>query len=231
MGFLVLLAVGLARCKQPAEPAEPPPAAETPATVETPPAQDPGAAAAVIEQVRAFQQQLRTTRRRVREGKHQESSLHLSEVASALAQRAAESTDQVKEDLEYSASEFSGLSERVFGTPAVTMTEMDAALTRLFWAQAAYHFNLGAGHWADGRRREAAAHFNAASIFVDESVGYYAGGLEAELEALVEQVRDLARHIDTRPNLNAAAVDAEIDDLRQQITAGSERVRERLLSL
>ena len=92
----------------------------------------------------------------MRDGNRQEGSLELSEAANVFSQHATESSNALKEDLEFSASEFSGMAERVFDSPSITMTEMDAVLTRGFWALAAYNYRKAAERWADGQKRQTA---------------------------------------------------------------------------
>ena len=229
--LIVLMAAGLTMCKQPSEqPAETPPTTEEP-SAETSQASGVDAPEAVAEQVRDIREHMRKARRRVRSGDSQEASVQLSEAASVYARRATESTGEVREHLEFSASEFSGMAERVFGTPAITIEEMDAAMTRGFWALAGYHVVRGADRWADGQVPETAAHLKASAMFVDESVGYLAGQREAESEALVVQMRDVARQLERGVSPQNAAFTAQIQGFGQKVKEYADHVRERVALL
>ena len=232
VGLIVFMAIGLTMCRQPAEqPAETPAATEEPPATETPQASGVDAPEAVAQQVRDIRDHMRKARRRVRNGEKQEASIELSEAAAVYAQRATESTGQVKEHLEFSASEFSGMAERVFGTPVITIEEMDAAMTRAFWALAGYHYTRGADRWADGQVPETAAHLNASAMFIDESIGYLAGQREAESEALVLQMRDVARQLERGVSPGNANFTAQIEDFGQKVKAYADHVRERIALL
>ena len=231
LSLIVLLAVGLTMCQQPSDQPAAPPATPEPPSAEEPQAAGVDAPEAVAEQVRTIQGHIRTARRRVRDGEKQEASLELSEVSSVCAQRALESTGEVKEHLEFSASEFSGLAERVFGSPAVTIDEMDVAITRAFWALAGYHFTRGSARWADGQVPETAAHLKASAVLIDESIGYLAGQREAESTALVAQMRDVARQLERGVSPGNANFTALIDDFGQKVKAYADHVRGRLTLL
>ncbi len=225
-GMMVLVAVGLMMCQQP----EKPPAVtdDPPAATQTPPEASAGAvtAQAIAEEVRQIQTYLRNARRNVRDNNPQEGSLQLNEAASLLSGRAAEASNALQEDLEFSASEFTGMAERVFGTSAISMDEMDAALTRAYWALAAHSFRKASQQWQAGRRAQTTAYLNATATFIDESIGYYSGGLEVPLEMLVEEMRALARELRPRANDNADAVTAQMEDLGQKIEEYNRRVRQ-----
>ena len=229
VGLIVFLAVGLTMCKQPSEqPVETPPAAEEPPAAETTPAPSAGTPAAVAEQVRDIREHMRNARRRVRDGDSQEASIELSEAARVYAQHAAASTGSVKEHLEFSASEFTELAERVFGTPGVTIDEMDAALTRAYWALTGYHYVWVSNQWADGQARETAAHLIAAAAFIDEAIGYLPGQIEEESEALVEQMRDVARQLERGDTANNVAITTQIDDFGKKVAEYGDHVRGRI---
>ncbi len=220
VGMMVLLAVGLTMCKQPEQP--PADAEEPPAAVASPEA-DASSSEVVAEEVRQIQKRLRNARRHVRDGNRQEGSLELSEAANVFSQHATESSNALKEDLEFSASEFSGMAERVFDTPSVTMTEMDAALTRAFWAQAAYTYRKAAERWADGQKPQTAAYLNATATFIDESVGYFSGGLEVQSETLIREMRGLAREL---TSLDGNAITAQMEDFGRKVEQYSRQVRQ-----
>ena len=105
-------------------------------------------------------------------------------------------------------------------------TEMDAVLTRGFWALAAYNYRKAAERWADGQKRQTAAYLNATATFIDESIGYYSGGLEVQSETLVQEMRELARELTARAALNGNAVTAQMEDFGQKVEQYSRQVRQ-----
>ena len=226
-GMMVLLAMGLTRCQQPAEKpaeAETPPAAETPP--QTRPAPRSGTPQALGVKVKDMQKVLRGARRLVREGSQEAGALELNKAADLFAQYAAEASDWVKEDLEISAAELSGLAQRFLDAPSISQDEIDAALTRAFWALAAYNYQKAAKEWTDRRRRWAAAYLRASSTFIDEAVGYFSGGLEMESVALLGSMRGLAGGLAARGQLNEDDVTARIEDFGQKVETYNRLVRQ-----
>ena len=224
VGLMVLLVVGLARCKQPAE--QP---AEMPETVETPPAEvapiagEVASPVAITEQVLAYRNHLRIMRRTVRNGESQQASLELSEATQLLSEQAGKAAPQVQEYLQYSVSELSGLAERVFTPSSLGQYDMDIALTHVFWAQALYHINKASSLQESGRVLVVAAYLKAVAAYIDEAVGYQSGGLEDESEALVSQLRDVARQLESGTKLDAVAT--LMEDFRNKIDQYNKQVR------
>ena len=169
---------------------------------------------------------MRDARRFVREGSRQAGALKLSEASDLLAKHAAESSALAKEDLELSASEFAGLAERILDTTPVAAEEMDAVLTRAYWALAAYNYDKAAAEWQGRRKRWTGAYLTASAMYIDEAIGYYSGGLEAESEALVSEMRQLGASLSARADVDEANVTAQIEDFGQTLEAHNRQVRQ-----
>lgn len=221
--LMVLLAVGLTRCKQSSE--QP---AETPTTTETvaPPVEGDVSMAAITEQIQGYKTHLRKMRRTVREGKTQEGSLELNEATHLLLEHVTMASGDVQEYLQYSIDEFTGLSERVFTPSSLGPYDIDTAVTHALWAELLYHFGQASAWWANNEGPATVVYLTASASYLDESIGYQAGGLEVKSEALVTQIRNLARELETGAISDRASVTAEIDDIGNKIRAYNKLVRE-----
>ncbi len=96
----------------------------------------------------------------------------ISDVATLLTQRAAVASNAVKEDLQFSASELTGLSERIYSGPPITLKELNITHAHTYWALAAFHQEQAATLWPDGNAQQAALHLVSSADFVTAAIGF-----------------------------------------------------------
>lgn len=147
-----------------------------------------------------------------------------NDAASVLTDRAVTASNAVKEDLQFSASELTGLGERIFSGPPITTEELNRAQARAHWALAAYHQEQAAALWPDGAAQEIAIHLNASASSISAAVGY-AGGPVRELgRELAKKVQELAQQVG---NANDAdTISQQIQQIGQEIRQLSNRVKQ-----
>ena len=80
-----------------------------------------------------------------------------------------------------------------------------------------------------GQKRQTAAYLKATATFIDESIGYYSGGLEVQSETLAQEMRELARTMTTRAAPNSNAITAQMEDFGRKVEQYSRQVRQAIL--
>ncbi len=149
-----------------------------------------------------------------------------SDVATLLTQRAAVASDTVKEDLQLSASELTGLGERIFSGPPITPKEMDGALARTYWALAAFHQEQAATLWPDGNAQEIAAHLNASAHFIAAANGAVGGPVREQARDLFKRTQDLAQQVEQASDPPSSTISRQIQEIGQEIRKLSNRVKQ-----
>ncbi len=147
-----------------------------------------------------------------------------SDVATLLSERAAVASDAVKEDLLFSASELTGLSERIFSGPPITRKELNIAHARTYWALAAFHQEQAATLWPDGNAQETALHLVSSAGFITAAIGYAGGPVTEPGRDLVKRMKDLAQQVEGEPPSDA--VSRQIQEVGQEIRKLSNRVKQ-----
>jgi len=232
VGVMIFIALNVTMCGPSEEPSASAPVAATDSTGSVT-ASEVTYVAPVEEQdaqriSRDIDERLLLVRRHWRAGNRQGTSLELNQVSDLLAGRVPDAAGAVKEELQFSVSEMTGLGERIFGSPPVTLEEIDAAITRAYWALAAYHSRKAAEQWGGGTVPATVAHLRMVASFADAAVGYMAGGLETETEDFVKQTRNLAQRLQEESNLNPEAVSLQIQEIGDVVQRISEQVRQRI---
>ena len=147
-----------------------------------------------------------------------------SDVATLLTERAAVASNAVREDLQFSASELTGLSERIYSGPPITRKELNAAHARTYWALAAFHQEQAATLWPDGNAQEIALHLVSSADFITAAVGYAGGPVTEPGRDLVKRMKDLAQQVEAAPSSDA--VGQQIKEVGQEIRKLSNRIRQ-----
>ncbi len=147
-----------------------------------------------------------------------------SDVATLLTQRAAVASNAVKEDLQFSASELTGLSERIYSGPPITLKELNIAHAHTYWALAAFHQEQAALLWIDGNTQEIALHLASSAGFIGAAIGYAGGPVTEPGRDLVKRMRDLAQQVEKDPSSDA--VGQQIKEVGQEIRKLSNRVKQ-----
>ena len=147
-----------------------------------------------------------------------------SDVATLLTQRAAVASKAVKEDLQFSASELTGLSERIFSGPPITLRELNITHARTYWALAAFHQEQAAILWPDGNAQEIALHLVSSASFITAAIGYAGGPVTEPGRDLVKRMKDLAQQVEGEPPSDA--VSRQIQEVGQEIRKLSNRVKQ-----
>ncbi len=148
------------------------------------------------------------------------------DVASLLTQRAAVASNAVKEDLQFSASELMGLSERIYSGPPITLKELNIAHAHTYWALAAFHQEKAALLWRDGNTEEIALHLVSSAGFIGAAIGYAGGPVTEPGRDLVKRMKDLAQQVEREPPSDA--VSRQIQEVGQEIRKLSNRVKQLL---
>ena len=147
-----------------------------------------------------------------------------SDVTTLLTQRAAVASKAVKEDLQVSASELTGLSERIFSGPPITRGELNVAHARTYWALAAFHQEHAATLWPDGNAQETAVHLVASADFISAAINYIARPVEMPAKDLVKRMKDLAQQLEAETPSDA--VSQQIQEIGQEIQKLNNRVKQ-----
>ncbi len=147
-----------------------------------------------------------------------------SDIATLLTQRATIASKSVKEDLQFSASDLTGLSERIYSGPPITLKELNIAQARTYWALAAFHQEQAALLWRDGNAQEIALHLVSSAGFIGAAIGYAGGPVTEPGTDLVKRMRDLAQQVEKDPSSDA--VGQQIKEVGQEIRKLSNRVKE-----
>ncbi|MFB3132399.1 MAG: hypothetical protein ACE10K_07745 [Rhodothermales bacterium] len=147
-----------------------------------------------------------------------------SDVATLLSQRAAVASNAVKEDLQFSASELTGLSERIYSGPPITLKELYIAHARTYWALAAFHQEQAATLWPDGNAQEIALHLVSSADFITAAIGYAGEPAKEPGRDLVKRMKDLAQQVEGEPPSDA--VSRQIQEVGQEIRKLSNRVKQ-----
>jgi len=145
-----------------------------------------------------------------------------SDVATLLSERAAVASDAVKEDLLFSASELTGLSERIFSGPPITRKELDIAHARTYWALAAFHQEHAATLWPDGNAL--AVQLVASADYISAAISYAGRPVETPAKDLVKRMKDLAQQVEAETPSDA--VSQQIQEIGQEIRKLSNRVKQ-----
>ncbi len=147
-----------------------------------------------------------------------------SDVATLLTERAAVASSAVKEDLQFSASELTGLSERIFSGPPITRGELNVAHAHTYWALAAFHQEQAATLWPDGNAQEIAAHLVSSADFISAAINYIARPVQVPGMELVERMKDLAQQVEAETPSDT--VSQQIQEIGQEIRKLSNRVKQ-----
>ena len=212
LGMILLALGGVTACGQQDKAPE---AAET-----TPAAKDEVALteiADVTAQISAVHRRVRLARRDALRSNREEGSLFLNEVANLLTERAVGSSGPLKEDLQFSASEFTGISERLYSGPPITREEMDFAITRSYWALAAFHHEQAVQRWNAGNAREAGLQLSAAATLIDGAIGYVEARVDEPGKELIVKIRDLAQQLEQEDGPASDAVGQRMLEVGQEI--------------
>ena len=197
-----------------------PEAAEEQATEEAPPAEDTAALAAKIHSIHRTMRQAGWHAKR----NNREAAPLFSDVATLLTERAAVASNAVKEDLQFSASELTGLSERIFSGPSITREELNVAHARTYWALAAFHQEQAATLWPDGNAQEIAVHLVASADFISAAINYAGGPVKEPGRDLVKRMKDLAQQVEGETPSDA--VSRQIQQIGQEIRKLNNRVKQ-----
>ncbi len=205
-----------------------PEAAQEQAAEEAPPAEGteiPTEEAEMMAQIRSIHQTLRQAGWHAKRNNREAAPL-FSDVATLLTERAAVASNAVKEDLQFSASELTGLSERIYSGPPITRQELSAAQARIYWALAASHQEQAATLWPNGNAKEVAMHLAASANFITAAIGYVGGTVKEPGRDLVKRMNDLAQQVEAETPPDAA--DRQIQEIGQEIRKLSNRVKQTL---
>jgi hypothetical protein len=185
----------------------------------------PTGSAAIAAQAQAFHKNLRQAGWYAQRNRR-EAIVLFSDLAALLTASAAVSTDAVKEDLQFSASELTGLGERIVSGPPITSREISVVSARTYWAVAAFHQQQAANKWPQGNVSETAAHLTQMASFLDAARSSEQGPVKARIERLAQETRGLARRLEGEEATAPDSVNALIQRAGRQIPRFSNRVKQ-----
>ena len=191
---------------------------------QAPPAEDSGVPigeAAMTAQIRSITRTLRQAGWHAKRN-NSEGVLLFSDVATLLTKRAAVASNAVKEDLQFSASELTGLGERIYSGPPITPKELDVVRTHTYWALAAFHQEQAATLWQDGNAQETTVHLVASADFV----GYARGAKRKAVEDLAKRTKELAQQLKGETVPDSDNVSRQIQEIGQEIRKLNNRVKQ-----
>ena len=132
----------------------------------------------------------------------------------------------MKEDLQFSASELTGLSERIYSGPPITLKELNIAHARTYWALAAFHQEQAATLWPDGNAQEIAAHLNASAHFIAAANGAVGGPVGEQARDLFKRTQDLAQQVEQASDPASSTISRQIQEIGQEIRKLSNRINQ-----
>lgn len=221
--YLALMAVALAGFSACGRQDPTPEAADEQA--ETPSVEIPTERAAIAAQAQALHKNLRQAAWHA-ERNRREAIVLFSDLAALLTAYAAVSTDAVKEDLQFSASELTGLGERIVSGPPIQSKEISIISARTYWAVAAFHQEQAATAWPQGSVPETSAHLAALASFLAAGGSSEKGPMKAQIEGMVQEARGLARRLEGEEAPAPDTVNALIQRAGRQIPRFSNRVKQ-----
>lgn len=201
---------------------------DKPAEGQTPPAEGAEPSEGEVDMAGQFQSIDETLRRAGWHAKrsNQEAAPLFSDVATLLTEYAATASASVKEDLQYSASELTGLSERIYSGPPITAKEVNVANAYTYWALAAYHQEQAAQTWPDGNLQETTMHLDAIANFIYAASGYAGGPVRTPGRSLSQKTKDLVAQLEGEPAPASDAVSQQIQEIGQEIRQLSTRLKQ-----
>ena len=216
---MLLALTSFSACKQQDKASE---TAEEQAAEEVPPAEN---VANLAAQIQSLHQNLRQAAWHAQRNNREAVPL-FNDVATLLTERAAVASDAVKEDLQFSASELTGLGERIYSGPLITRREMNVVQARAYWALAAFHQEQAATLWPNGNTQEIAMHLDAAAGFISAGSGYAGGSVKQPGRDLAKRTKDLAAQLEGASPSDADAVGGQIQEIGQEIRKLSNQVKQ-----